>query len=43
MNNSDLIWRLVEIILQQEKDLNQVALDQVKTDNKPNDQTQNEV
>ena len=43
MNNSDLIWRLVEIILQQEKDLNQVALDQVKTDSKPNDQTQNEV
>ena len=43
MNNSDLIWRLVEIILQQEKDLNQVALDQVKADNKPNDQTQNEV
>lgn len=43
MNNSDLIWRLVEIILQQEKDLQQISTDQVKTDTKSNDQKQNEV
>ena len=43
MNNSDLIWHLVEIIMQQEKDLQQVALEQAKTDNKSNDQKQNEV
>ena len=43
MNNSDLIWRLVELILQKEKDLNQVALDQAKIDNKPDVHKQNEV
>ena len=43
MNNADLVWRLVELLLQKEKDLNQVALDQAKQDNKPNDHRQNEV
>ena len=43
MNNSDLIWRLVELILQKEKDLNQVALDQAKIDNKSDVHKQNEV
>ena len=42
MNNSDLIWRLVELILKKENDLNQVALDQAKSDIKPNDQKRNE-
>lgn len=42
MNNSDLIWRLVELILKKENDLNQVALDQAKNDNKPNGQERNE-
>lgn len=42
MNNSDLVWHLVEIILQKEKDLQQIALDQAKKDNKPNDQEQDE-
>ena len=42
MNNAELVWRLVELLLQKEKDLNQVALDQAKN-NKPNDQKQDEV
>ena len=42
MNNADLVWRLVELLLQKYKDLNQVALDQAKNDNKPNDQKQDE-
>ena len=42
MNNSDLIWRLVELILKKENDLNQVALDQAKNDIKPNDKEHNE-
>ena len=42
MNNAELVWRLVELLLQKEKDLNQVALDQAKQDNKPNDRRQNE-
>ena len=42
MNNADLVWRLVELLLQKDKDLNQVALDQAKNDNKPNDQKQDE-
>ena len=25
MNNADLVWRLVELLLQKEKDLNQVC------------------
>ena len=40
MNNADLVWRLVELLLQKEKDLNQVALDKAKN-SKPNDQKQN--
>ena len=43
MNNADLVWRLVELLLQKDKDLNQVTLDQAKNNNKPNDQKQNEV
>ena len=43
MNNSDLVWRLVELLLQKEKDLNQVALDQAENDNNPNDHKQDEV
>lgn len=43
MNNADLVWRLVELLLQKEKNLNQVALDQAKKDNIPNDQKHNEV
>ncbi len=42
MNNAELVWRLVELLLQKEKDLNQVALDQAKKDNDPNDHRQNE-
>ena len=42
MNNADLVWRLVELLLQKEKDLNQVALDQAKIDNTPNDPKQDE-
>lgn len=43
MNNAELVWRLVELLLQKEKDLNQVALDQAKNNTKPDDQKQNEV
>lgn len=43
MNNADLVWRLVELLLQKEKDSNQVALDQAENDNKPNDHKQDEV
>lgn len=43
MNNADLVWHLVELLLQKEKDLNQVALDQAKKDNNPNDQRPDEV
>lgn len=42
MNNADLVWHLVELLLQKEKDLNQVVLDQAKN-NKPNAQKQDEV
>lgn len=43
MNSADLVWRLVELLLQKEKDLNQVALDQASKNNKPNDHRPNEV
>lgn len=43
MNNADLVWHLVELLLQKEKDLNQVALDQAQNDNNPNDHKQDEV
>lgn len=42
MNNSDLVWRLVELLLQKENDLKQVALDQAKKGSKPNGQKQDE-
>ena len=42
MNNADLVWHLVTLLLQKEKDLNQVALDQAKKDSKSNDQKQDE-
>ena len=38
MNNADLVWRLVKLLLQkEEKDKNQVALAQAQKDNSPND------
>lgn len=42
MNNADLVWRLVELLLQQEKN-NQVALDQDQSQNdtKQDDKRQN--
>ena len=43
MNNADLVWRLVELLLQKENDLRQVALDQAENDRMPNDQKQDEV
>lgn len=43
MNNADLVWRLVELILQKEKDLAQIALDQSKKDTEPNNHKQDEV
>lgn len=43
MNNADLVWRLVELLLRKEKNLKQVALNQDEKDNKSNDQKQNEV
>ena len=42
MNNADLVWRLVELLMQKEKDLNQVALDQAQRDDKPDDHKQDE-
>ena len=42
MNNADLVWRLVELLLQKEKDLNQVALDQAKTEKTSNDSEHDE-
>ena len=42
MNNADLVWRLVELLLQKEKDLHQVALDDKKNEQKSNDQKQDE-
>ena len=41
MNNAELVWRLVELLLQKEKDLNQVALEQAKN-SKPNCSKQDE-
>ncbi len=43
MNNADLVWRLVELLLQKdEKGVNQVALDQTEKDEKPNGRKQDE-
>ncbi len=36
MNNAELVWRLVELLLQKQKDLNQVALDQAKAEKTSN-------
>ncbi len=33
MNNADLVWRLVELLLDKEKSKNQVALDQYQIPN----------
>ena len=35
MNYPELIWRLIELVLQKEKDINQ-EIDEVKKDNKLN-------
>ena len=43
MNNADLVWRLVELLLQRDSDLKQVALDQTPKSNNPNDHEQDEV
>ena len=43
MNNSDLIWHLVDLLLQKEKDLNQIALEKVQNDNNRDCHRQNEV
>ena len=43
MNNADLVWRLVELLLQKETDLNKKAIDQAKNSNKPNDKKHDEV
>ena len=39
MNNADLVWRLVELLLDKEKDKKQVALaqDQIQNDTKKQD------
>lgn len=43
MTNADLVWRLVELLLQKGKeDLNQVALDKIKTDKTLNSQKPDE-
>lgn len=42
MTNADLVWRLVELLLQKEEKSNQVALDKTRTDIIPNDQKQDE-
>ena len=43
MNNSDLIWRLVDLLLQKEKDLNQMAIDKVQKDSNLDCHRQDEV
>ena len=43
MTNADLVWRLVELLLHKnEKNLDQVALDQAQNDKKPNAHKQDE-
>ena len=43
MTNADLVWHLVELLLQKEKkDSNQVALDQAKTNQTSNSQKHDE-
>lgn len=45
MTNADLVWRLVELLLKNEKDTKQVALaqDQIPNDTKQGDKNQQEV
>lgn len=38
MNQADLIWRLVELLIHKEKELNQLAIDKAQNSNKPNGQ-----
>ena len=42
MNNAELVWRLVELLLQKEKDLNQVTLDKAIAEKTSNDQEHDE-
>lgn len=42
MNNSDLVWRLVELVLQKEKDLNKLATSKKENNNNPNKEKQDE-
>ena len=42
MNNADLVWRLVELLIQKDNDLHQVALDQAKNGITPNGQKHDE-
>ena len=42
MNNSDLMWRLVELLLQQDKYINQLVNDQKKDSNELNVKKQDE-
>lgn len=43
MNQTELIWRLVEELIHKEKELNQLATDNAQNNNTPNDKEQNEV
>lgn len=43
MNNADLVWHLVELLLQKEKDLKQITLEQASNNNEPNVGKQDEV
>ena len=43
MNNAELVWRLVEMLLQKEKQLNQLTIDLIKKNDKSNVQKQDEV
>ncbi len=42
MNNSDLMWRLVELLLQQDKYINQLVNDKMKDSNELNAKKQDE-
>lgn len=42
MNQSELIWRLVEELIHKEKELNQLATDKTQINNNLNSQKQNE-
>ena len=38
MNNADLVWHLVQLLLQKDKDFDKVESYLLKNDQKPNDQ-----